>query len=504
MILHHEFIRIAKKYSEKTAIDDKSTGKSLTYEKALIATLILSKKLKKYSDQYLGVMIPTSMGAMLAILATLFLKKIPVMINYSTGAENNCSYAQKTCGFSPVITSRALLEKIKCPVLPGMICIEDILASVTLFDKIGAALKAKKSAEGIIAKLPPSDLDDTVVILFTSGSEKDPKAVQLTHRNIGCNLDDVPKVLPITYADTIFSILPLFHVFGHTINFWLPLTMGMTALTYANPLEYRKIAQIIKHDKPTVMAGTPSFFAGYLREAAPGDFASLRLVIPGADKTPDWLRQGYKQKHGIDLLEGYGCTETSPVVSVNTLDFLRPGSIGKPLPSVTVKITDVESGESKKAGEEGRILVKGELVMKGYLDAAETAKSIKDGWYDTGDIGMLDADGYLWHKGRYKRFIKVGGEMVSLVNTEAVLETLLPEGVECCVVEAADEFKGSKLVAALSKELNEEELVKKLSAKLPPIAVPKKFVYIKELPKMGSGKIDFRTTAQMVNSLLSK
>jgi acyl-[acyl-carrier-protein]-phospholipid O-acyltransferase / long-chain-fatty-acid--[acyl-carrier-protein] ligase len=504
MILHHQFIEIAKKYSHKLAVDDKMTGKTLTYERTLVAVLILAKKLKAEKDKYLGIMIPTSMGAMLAVLAACFLGKVPVMINYSTGAEGNCRYAQKTCSFSTIITSRALLEKIKCPVIPGMICIEDILDSVTTFDKLGALLKAKGSAQRLIAGLPAASPDDQVVILFTSGSEKDPKAVALTHRNIGANLRDAVSVLPITHEDTIFCVLPFFHVFGYTVNLWLPLYLGMSALTYANPLEYRKIAQIIKGAKPTIMAGTPSFFAGYLRESEKDDFASLRLVIPGADKTPEWLRQGFRDKHHLELLEGYGCTETSPIISVNTPAHNRPGSIGKILPSVTAKIVDPETGAEKATGEEGKLLVKGESIMNGYLDPAETAKCLKDGWYDTGDMALIDADGFLWHKGRYKRFIKVGGEMISLVRTELVLESVLPEGVECCVVDAADDIKGSRLVAALSREVNEEELVKKLSAQLPAIAVPNKFVYLAEFPKMGSGKIDFRTTTKLVQESLAR
>jgi acyl-[acyl-carrier-protein]-phospholipid O-acyltransferase/long-chain-fatty-acid--[acyl-carrier-protein] ligase len=498
MILHYDFIDIAKKFAHKTAIDDKMTGRAMTYEKALIASLILSKKLSGEKDRHIGIMIPTSMGAILTVLGVLFLGKIPVMINYSTGAEENCRFAQKTCAFTTIVTSRALLDKIKCPLVPGMVCIEDILKGVTTFDKIKSALKAKRSARGIIASLPAAEPDDPVVILFTSGSEKEPKAVPLSHRNIRTNLDDAVKALPISHADVLFSILPLFHVFGYTVNLWLPITLGMTALTYANPLEYRKISQLVKSDKPTIMAGTPSFFAGYLRESETGDFASLRLVIPGADKTPEWLRQGYKQKHNIDLLEGYGCTETSPIISVNTPAYNRPGSIGKPFASVSARIVDPETGAEKARGEEGLLKVKGDSVMKGYLDPAETAKSLKDGWYDTGDMAMIDTDGFIWHRGRYKRFIKVGGEMVSLVKTESVLEQVLPEGVECCVVEAADEFKGSRLVAAISKAVDEDELIRKLSAKLPAIAIPKKFVVIGELPKMGSGKIDFRTTGKMV------
>jgi acyl-[acyl-carrier-protein]-phospholipid O-acyltransferase/long-chain-fatty-acid--[acyl-carrier-protein] ligase len=203
-------------------------------------------------------------------------------------------------------------------------------------------------------------------------------------------------------------------------------------------------------------------------------------------------------------LEGYGCTETSPIISVNTPTANRPGSIGRIFPSLQAKIVDPDTGEEKARGQEGKLIVKGPSVMHGYLDPEETAKSLKDGWYDTGDMAVIDEDGFLWHKGRYKRFVKIGGEMVSLVKTESVLESLLPEGVECCVVEAKDEFKGSRLVAALSRDVDEEELLRKLAAELPPIAIPKKFVHLDEFPKMGSGKIDFRTTTQMVKELLAR
>ncbi len=503
MILHHRFIEIAKKFAHKTAIDDRMTGKTLTYERTLVAVLILAKKLRAEKDTNLGVMIPTSMGAMLTVLAARFLGKVPVMINYSTGAEGNCRYAQKTCAFTTIITSRALLDKIKCPLVPGMICIEDILDSVTMFDKVGALLKAKKSAAALIAGLPGASPEDRTVVLFTSGSEKEPKAVALTDKNISTNLEDATQVLPISHEDILCCVLPFFHVFGFTVNLWLPLYLGMTAVTYANPLEYKRVAQIIKACRPTVMAGTPSFFAGYLRESEKGDFASLRLTIPGADKSPEWLRLAYLEKHGIELLEGYGCTETSPIISVNAPQAKRAGSIGRVFPSVQAKIVDPDTGEEKKRGEEGKLIVKGPSIMNGYLDPAETAKSMKDGWYDTGDMAMIDADGFLWHRGRYKRFIKVGGEMVSMVKTESVLESILPDGVECCVVEAADEFKGSKLVAALSRPVNEDDLIKKLAAELPPIALPKKFVVIVEFPKMGSGKIDFRTTTAMVREMLT-
>ncbi|MCK5119105.1 MAG: AMP-binding protein, partial [Candidatus Latescibacteria bacterium] len=194
-----------------------------------------------------------------------------------------------------------------------------------------------------------------------------------------------------------------------------------------------------------------------------------------------------------------GTTETSPVVSINSHEANRPGSIGKVLPGAQVKITDIQTGKELSAGQEGKILVKGDLVMKGYFDdLEETSLHIVDGWYDTGDMGVLDEEGFLWHRGRLRRFVKIGGEMVSLVRTESVLEELLPDDVSCCVVEVPDSLKGARIVAAVTAEVDEKEMRKKLSEKLPPIAIPKRFVVFPELPKMGSGKVDFRTITRMV------
>ncbi len=371
MILHHEFVKVAKKNGKKMAIIDRTTDKNLSYSKSLIASLILAKKLKKYKEGFIGIMIPTSAGCFLAILGTLMSGKVPVMINYSTGAAENSKYAQNKCGFKTIITSRALLDKIKCPLVDGMICIEDILKTISTADKLSAALKSKLPARVIINGFPHADEDDNIVILFTSGSEKEPKAVQLTHRNIGSNVLDAIKVFHLTSEDKIMSILPLFHVFGQMVNFWLPMILGATAVTYANPLDYKTIPKIIKEEKTTMIAATPIFFSGYLSESTPGDFESLRILVAGADKTPDKLREGYIKKHNKVLLEGYGTTETSPVVSVNTHEANKPGSIGKTFPSVQVKITDLSSGEPLPPGKEGKILVKGPNVMKGYFDDIE-------------------------------------------------------------------------------------------------------------------------------------
>jgi len=504
VILHYQFIKTAKKNKDKVAIKDKMTGATVPYARALIGALILAKKFRKYDDKYIGIMIPTSAGAMLASIGTLMSGKIPVMINYSTGAAENSLYAQKKCGFNTIVTSKALLDKIKCPMIDGMICIEDIMKTVTTPDKILAALRTKLPVSTIINSLPKADVEDTACILFTSGSEKDPKAVQLSHKNIGSNVIDVTEVLELTKEDVIFSILPLFHVFGQQTNFWLPLTLGMTAVTYANPLEYKTIPGIIRKEGCTMIAATPIFLSGYLRESQQGDFAKLSLVVAGADKTPDWLREGYRKKHNIEIVEGYGATETSPVISVNKRNHNKPGSIGPAVPGCEIKITDIDTNEELPIGEEGKIMVRGDLVMKGYLDDEKTKEAIIDGWYFTGDIGVLDEDGFLWHKGRLKRFVKIGGEMVSLVKTETIISEILHEDIDCCVVDIPDPVKGASLVAVVTHEVNKEQLVRDLAEKLPPIAIPKKYLVIDELPKMGSGKADFRKIAEIAGESLKK
>jgi len=504
MLLHQQFVRRAKEFAGKLAIIDKTTGSRVPYSRALIGALILSKKMEKYDKGFIGIMIPTSAGCALASAGALMSGRIPVMINYSTGAEANSRYAQKKCKFKTIITSKALLEKINCPLIDGMVLIEDIMASVTTGDKLKAALRSKLPTGLLLKTIHKGNEDDTAVILFTSGSEKDPKAVQLTHKNIAANIEDFGNYVNISSSDILLANLVFFHVFGLTVNLWVSFYYGMTMVTYANPLDFQTISNIARDEKPTIMVGTPSFFWGYLNKSEPGDFKSLRLMVAGADKCPDALRDGYMKKHGVTLLEGYGATETSPVISVNSHDFNRPGSTGKVLPGVQVRIENFETGEDCMVKEVGKIMVKGDSVMKGYFEDPElTDEVLVDGWYNTGDMGFFDEDGYLWHAGRFKRFAKIGGEMVSLVKVENVMEQYMPEGISCCVIEIPDEKKGSFIVAAVSGEVNKTEVLRKMMTDLPSIALPRQFVVLKELPMMSTGKIDFRTTTRIVQELLN-
>lgn len=505
MLLHRHFVRTAKKFGNKLAFIDRNTNRKITYSEALIASLILRKKFRKYREGFIGIMIPTSAGCALSIIASLMSGRTPVMINYSTGADKNAEYAQKKCGFRTIITSRTLLEKINCPLVDGMVFIEDIMEGINKIEKLAAALESKLPAALLQKMIHAGKDDNNVVILFTSGSEKDPKAIQLTHRNIGSNIINVSIVFDLTENDRMLATLPYFHVFGLTINLWLPLYHGMTIIPYANPVDYKEVCTIIREEKPTMMVGTPSFLWGYLRKSESGDFESLRLVVSGADKCPDALREGFLKRHGIVLYEGYGVTETSPCISVNTPAHNRPGSVGQALPDVHVRIENLETGKECKVNEVGRIMVKGDLVMKGYIgDLEETSMRIRQGWYDTGDMGSLDEDGYLWHAGRLKRFVKIGGEMVSLAKVEDILEKFLPDDVSCCVVETPDALKGARIVAAVTQEIDEKDLLKRMSEHLPKIALPRKFIVINELPRMGSGKIDFRAVTDIVHDLLSR
>ena len=503
MVLHQQVVRVAKMNEKKIAVIDRTLNRRVSYKRLLIGSLILVKKFSGYEPGFLGIMLPNSAGSVLAVLAALMGGRVPVMINYSTGAAANCLYAQKRCAFTTIVTSRALCQKIGCPHIEGMVYLEDIMESITVLEKVGAALKARRPAERILASLHQGEEDHTLLILFTSGSEKDPKGVQLTHRNIWSNYESLKKAFHFNSEDIFLANLPYFHVFGQTANLWVPLLEGMTLVTYANPLDFKTINEIVREERVTLMVGTPTFFWGYARNSRPGDYETVRIMLSGADKTPEGLRQLFMQMHGKVLLEAYGTTETSPGITVNTMEHNRPGSVGRPLEGVEVRIEHYDTGEACATGEIGKILVKGDNVMKGYFDDFEqTSLSIRHGWYDTGDMGYMDADGYFWHVGRLKRFLKIGGEMVSLVKVEDVLEKLLPPDTECCVVEIPDPLRGARIVAAVTQAVDEKRILGEMAGQLPKIALPSRFVVIREMPKTGSGKIDFRAITDRAQEIV--
>ena len=505
MTLHESFVRAAKQHGHKLAIVDRATGQRVTYKAALLRALILARTFESFSPGFVGVMIPNSAGAILTVVAALMSGRVPVMINYSTGAAQNCQLAQRRLGFGTIVTSRKLLEKIKCPVVDGMVFIEDIAASISAVAKFAGALRAGRSANRICQSFGAAGEDDNAVILFTSGSERTPKVVPLTHRNLLANVEGMHGVLEFGPADIILANLPYFHVFGINTGLWLPLITGMTVVTVPSPLEYRAISAAIREERMTMVIGTPVFLAGYLQKSEPGDFESVRLLITGADKCPEALRSGFWERHHVALLEGYGTTETSPVIAVNSPSHNRPGSVGRVLPNLEVRLEHWDTGEPCPVGAIGKILVKGPSVMNGYFDDFEaTSMRLHRGWYDTQDMGYMDADGYLWHVGRLARFLKVGGEMVSLPQVEDILQRALPPGVDGVVVEAPDAARGSRVVAVVTEGVDEREVLRQMAGDLAKIALPKQFVVVPELPKMPSGKIDYRRLTEIVRDLVHR
>ncbi len=502
-LLAKKFVEIAKKYPKKVAFIDGVSGQKITYGKALIASLILKQKFCAYKHKKIGMMIPTSGGAIIALIAALFADKIAVMINYSTGILKNCQYAKDKCGVDIVLTSKKLLEKFDIEPTKSMVLIEDIFAKVNAADKLLAFAKSKLPVFALKAMVGKVKLEQTCVMLFTSGSEKDPKCVPISQKNILSQLSSYPEFIPMTPQEMVLANLPLFHVFGYTVLLWYGVYYGATLVTHPNPLEFKTLCEIFQKYKISFTMGTPNMFSSYLRYANSETFAGIRTMIAGADKLGQKTKEEYKQRFGVDLLEGYGVTEASPVISTNISGFDKFGSVGRPLPGVSVKIVDDKTRQELPAGKEGKILVKGENVISGYYnDVEESSLRFCDGWYDTGDMGVMDADGYLWHRGRLRRFVKIGGEMVSLSAIEGSIGKIFPESLQFCMVGLPDDKKGARLVLVTSEKVSKSDVNKQLAADgFPKIYFPKKYLVADELPIMGNGKINFRQVEQLALEL---
>ena len=499
MVFHQLFIENVKKNPKALAVVEQSTEKVVTFENLLIAALVFKDIFLQYNSKFIGIMIPPSTGCIIALLASFFADKTPVMINYSTGASENSVIAQKKCNFKHIITSKLLLEKLNIAPVKGMVFMEDLAKDIGLLQKIKAKLVSKLPVNSLKKMVAKGDRDENIVVLFTSGSEKDPKAVQLTHKNILANVYSLKELLTLSHNDVFITNLPYFHIFGLTVNFFIPLVLGSKIVTTPNPLDYKVITDTIRKYQVTVFTATPTFYHGYYQKARVGDFNSIRYMVSGADKLPQQIREEYLKTHKKEILEGYGATETSPVITLNTPWDVKIGSVGKPIPGVQVMVTSLETGEELPRGSEGKILVKGDLVMKGYLnDLEQTRMRLKEGWYDTGDMGIYDEEGFVHHRGRLKRFVKIGGEMVSLVKVEDEINNILPDNIICCVVDIPDTIKGSEIVAVVTtREINQKELKKKLAKVLPTIAIPKQFCVIDELPMSSSGKVNFRQVEEI-------
>jgi acyl-[acyl-carrier-protein]-phospholipid O-acyltransferase / long-chain-fatty-acid--[acyl-carrier-protein] ligase len=442
-----------------------------------------------------------NVSATAVVLMSLWkLGKTPAILNYSTGPATTRACAE-LAGLRVVVTSRTFLDRAKLNVASLVECgvellyLEDIRTGMKWMRKLEAALRGWVRLGW--GWKPEVVAEDTAVILFTSGSEGAPKGVELTHANLLANVRQALSVMDVMDTDRFFSALPLFHSFGLTAGLLLPLVRGLYTFLYPSPLHYRLIPAAFYSLDCTVMFGTNTFLNGYGRKGHPYDFRRLRYLMAGAEKLQESTVELWTRKFGVRPIEGYGATECSPVISVNSAIDVRLGSAGRMLPGMEYRLEPVEG-----VSEGGRLFVRGPNVMRGYLNAEADAQfKALSGWYDTGDIVKLDEEGFLYVLGRLKRFAKVSGEMVSLTAVEDALAGGFQQyGLRCevAIVDRPDEVKGEALVAVTNEpRLRLEEIRARLRGKgMTNLCVPSEIRVVREIPKLGTGKVNYRELAK--------
>jgi len=518
-LLHTRFVQAAKRHWFSFCMAD-TTGAELNCGKTLVGSLVLARWIKRHcpAQSRIGVLLPASVGGSLANIAILLAGKVPVNLNFTAGREAMAS-AVEQCGIKTILTSRIFLSKANLAKAGGMLFLEDIRKDFTSWQKIATVLKAfllpaSWLTRRYFASQKPNDL---ATVIFSSGSTGMPKGVMLSHRNIVSNVEGIRQVIQFSPDDRIMGVLPLFHSFGFTGTLWLPLLADFGVVYHPNPTDAKTIGETVQKHKATLLISTSTFFAGYLRRCTKEEFASLRYVIAGAEKLREPVVSGYQEKYGITILEGYGCTELSPVVSVNTNDVSdasekqighKPGSVGHPLPGVLVKVIERDTERPLPPGEEGLLLVKGPNLMLGYLGPPQlTEEALRHGWYITGDIAALDEDGFIRIVDRISRFSKIGGEMVPHMKVEETINEVL--GSHAAAVTALpDERRGEKLIAFYAQNgFDREELWEKLNQSgLPKLWIPKRedLHPVESLPLLGSGKVDLKQIKAMAQERAQK
>ncbi|MCX6996112.1 MAG: AMP-binding protein, partial [Kiritimatiellaeota bacterium] len=461
-----EFIRTARRNWGQPAIGD-SSGRRLTFGATLTAAVALAHKLRKLAAgaERIGLLLPASTGGALANLAVTLLGKPAVNLNFTASREAFAS-AIRQCGLRHIITARAFLEKFPDLPLPagGLLYIEDLLAGLTGGEKLRAGLAARLLPRRWLAAFPGGfDADRVAAIIFSSGSTGEPKGVMLSHHNILSNIESLRAVFSAAPRDNLCAALPLFHSLGYTGTLWFPMLCGFAVVYHPNPLEGGIIAQLVREHRATMLFATPGFLMIYLRKASKEDFASLRYVVCGAEKLNPRLAAAFEEKFGIRPLEGYGATELAPVATLSLPHVAAGGvfqagwkesSVGLPLPGVALKVVDPDTGAVLPPGQPGLLLVRGPNVMLGYLGRPDlTAEVLRDGWYNTGDIARMDADGFVSITDRLSRFSKLGGEMVPHGAIEEELQRGLGLSAQAVAVTAVpDEKRGEKLVVLHTPE----------------------------------------------------
>ena len=442
--LINAIVSTAKIHPDKVILQD-IVGR-LNYRRLLIGASLLADRFRGLlspENMRVGVLLPNANAMPVCLLALWSLDRVPAILNYSTGAATMLLCAQ-VAGLKEIITSRTFTERAKLNLQPltdagiKFIYVDDVRKTISSRQKIASFLRSRLALGKMLqCRQQP---DDTAVVLFTSGSEGAPKAVQLSQKNLLANIRQLLAVIDLQEFDRLFNALPLFHSFG-LLGALMPLVRGFFAFLYPSPLHYRVIPNFIYLTDCTVMLGTNTFLSGYARRAHPMDFRTVRYLVAGAEKLQQHTIQTWSQQFGVRPLEGYGATECSPVISVNTPLAFKPGTAGRLLPGMNYRLEPAEG-----VSEGGRLHVRGPNVMKGYVNAEANTKFSKlCGWYDTGDIAKVDADGFVTILGRLKRFAKISGEMVSLTAVEEALSGAFPQygrRFQIAVITRPDSDKG--------------------------------------------------------------
>jgi acyl-[acyl-carrier-protein]-phospholipid O-acyltransferase/long-chain-fatty-acid--[acyl-carrier-protein] ligase len=512
---------LRKKFFTTVLVDVHAANRALTGGELLAVSIVLSFWLRKnVPEKRIGIVLPPGLGATIANLGVVLSGKIPVNLNFSAGRGAN-EAAIARAGIQRLITAPALVEQIKdFPWLKEQIDIAALCKSFSPTTLKRWGILAWLAPLPVLCRwlgVPKKGDREEAALLFTSGSAGEPKAVVLTHRNIIANTAQIGAVLGRIHLESILGSLPVFHSFGFTVTFWWPLLGGPRVVTYPNPLDAQKLVETIDRYKLQLLITTPTFLRAFLRKARPEQLRSLKMVVTGAEKLPLDLMHEFEAKFGIQVSEGYGMTEASPVVAVNLFDEpaspmnpdgvlgRRIGSVGRMVPGMAARIRDPETGEDLDIFQSGMLWLRGANVFEGYFkETDQTTAVLQNGWYKTGDVGRLDDDGFLFIEGRMSRFSKIAGEMVPHLTVEQKIVEALDlhpahgEGPAVAVMGLPDDKRGESLVALVTVPVVQAELRKRLTAMgLPNLWIPKVVRQVASIPILATGKLDLRACQRL-------
>ena len=515
--LHHTFIQRARRHPLRPVFADAARSKVSKFS-ALVGIVALARALRKdwAGQKNVGILMPPTIAGAFANVAAALAGRTSVNLNFTVG-KDSLESAIRQSDLKTVLTSRKFIDKVQIELPDDVrtIWIEDVAAGIGVFSKafatLASALAPRRMLERLCGAERQVNVTDVVTIIFSSGSTGEPKGVMLTHANVDANVEGVSQVTRVSHRDRILGILPHFHSFGY-MALWFASNRDLATVFHPNPLDPSAVGQLVHRFNVTVLIATPTFLQLYLRRCTPAQFGSLRIVLVGAEKLSNRLAGAFEERFGVKPLEGYGTTECSPGVTVNVPDYRAPGfyqpgsrrgTVGQPLPGVALRIVDPDSMAPAGQGEPGLILVRGPNVMLGYLGRDDlTQKVIQDGWYVTGDIGVLDDDGFLRITDRLSRFSKIGGEMVPHGRVEEALQQAAGEDLQVfAVTSVADAKKGEKLIVLHTLEVDAIPAIleQAVAEGLPNLFTPKidQFLRVDELPVLGTGKLDLRRVKEI-------